>query len=159
MKSIFTVASYISNRYQAEYGARIEEMKLHKMLYLSQRECIVQTDEPLFRETFQGWRLGPVSQAIHEHYANDSLNKNISEADMAEYKTVMDIVFKEFAHKDMWSLSRLTQGEFCWKESRKGVQPHESSSRRISTEDIRVDARRIKERREMLAKMGCLKNE
>ncbi len=35
MEELMNVASYISKRYSVEYGTRIDEMKLHKLLYFS----------------------------------------------------------------------------------------------------------------------------
>lgn len=38
MMGILQVASYIYKRYMDDFGARIDEMKLHKLLYFTQRE-------------------------------------------------------------------------------------------------------------------------
>lgn len=156
MKDLFTVASYIANRYEKEFGERIDEMKLHKLLYFTQREALIQTDEPIFPEELQGWRLGPVAPEIRKPYQEDSFDKNVSDADMAGYMGVMDYVFENYAPKDSWSLSRLSHGEICWKMSRKGIAPSESSTEVIPTENIRLDAKRMQERRTMLAQQGLL---
>ena len=37
-------------RYQKEFGERISEMKLHKLLYFTQRESLIQLGEPMFGE-------------------------------------------------------------------------------------------------------------
>lgn len=42
MIGILQVAAYICHRYFEEFGARIDEMKLHKLLYFTQRECFIQ---------------------------------------------------------------------------------------------------------------------
>ena len=39
---ILQVASYIYQRYMYDFGVRIDEMKLHKLLYFTQRECFIQ---------------------------------------------------------------------------------------------------------------------
>ena len=41
MKDMKTVASYICNRYQREFGEKIDEMKLHKLMYFAQRESLI----------------------------------------------------------------------------------------------------------------------
>lgn len=69
-------------------------------------------------------------------------------------QSVMDKVFEKYAGKDSWSLSRLTHGEFSWKNSRQGVPDGENSDNSMKMDDIRVDADRIRERREMLLKLG-----
>ena len=52
MEKLMDVASYVYNRYQETNGKRIDEMKLHKMLYFAQRESYIQRDEPLFEGGF-----------------------------------------------------------------------------------------------------------
>lgn len=42
MMGILQVASYIYKRYMDDFGVRIDEMKLHKLLYFTQRECLIQ---------------------------------------------------------------------------------------------------------------------
>ena len=156
MKDIMTIASYIVNRHQAERGERIDEMKLHKLLYFTQREALIQTGEPLFDEEFQGWRFGPVAVDIRGAYRDDTFDKSVSDADLGDAKAILDAVFENYAVKDAWSLSRLSHGEICWKKSRKGVAPNESSSNPIPLADIRLDADRIRERRAMLDRYGLL---
>ena len=48
MLDVVKVASYISRRYEQTFGVRIDEMKLHKLLYFVQRETLIQTDQTLF---------------------------------------------------------------------------------------------------------------
>ena len=52
MLDVVKVASYISRRYEQTFGVRIDEMKLHKLLYFVQRETLIQTDEPLLFNDF-----------------------------------------------------------------------------------------------------------
>ena len=156
MKDIMTVASYICNRYQAEQGERIDEMKLHKLLYFAQRESLIQTGDPLFNEDFQGWRFGPVAVDIRKPYREEAFSADVSDETMGEDKAILDYVFENYAQKDSWSLSRLTHGEICWKKSRKGIAPSESSSNPIPLDDIRLDADRMRERRAMLDQYGLL---
>lgn len=150
MTDILTAAAYISNRYEKEFGERIDEMKLHKLLYFAQRECLIQTEQPMFPEQFEGWRMGPVAPMIRKPYKEDSLNKDTSDEDMAEYMPVLDHVFQNYASKDSWSLSRLSHGETSWKISRKGYAPSDNSSVTIPTSDICWDAIRIRDRRAIL---------
>lgn len=155
MKDLMTVASYIAGRYQAEYGERIDEMKLHKMLYFAQRESLITTDQPLFEGEFQGWRFGPVLPALRPAYKADSFFP-VTDEEMGSDKAILDTVFDEYAGSDSWNLSRLTHGEICWKRSRKGIAPNDSSQNVIPLDDIRLDAIRMKERRAMLGQYGLL---
>ena len=154
MEKLMNVASYIYNRYQDTKGERIDEMKLHKMLYFAQRESFIQKNEPLFEEVFYGWKFGPVLKEIRNAYRDNAFYSHIDEDIILRIKSIMDKVFEEYADKDSWSLSRLTHGEIAWKNSRKGVSDGANSDCPIDVEDIRKDAERVRARREGLAKLG-----
>lgn len=153
MVNVLTVAACICGRYQEAYGEKIDEMKLHKMMYFAQRESLIQTGEPLFDATFRGWKYGPVLKEIRRPYQEDAMPP-VTAGEAAAVMPILDTVFADFADKDSFSLSRLTHGEISWRRSRKGVAPAANSDNPIHTDDIRLDAQRIKERRELLAKHG-----
>ena len=153
MKDMMTVAAYIYNRYQREFDEKIDEMKLQKLMYFAQRESLIRTGEPLFEADFYGWRFGPVLKELRTPYKEESFATGITDADMDGAMEVLDEVFKAYAHKDAWSLSRLSHGEICWKRSRKGVSPYDSSDNMIPLDDIRLDAQRMRERREMFGQL------
>ena len=150
MKDMMTVAAYIYNRYQREFEEKIDEMKLQKLMYFAQREGLIRTGEPLFEADFYGWRFGPVLKELRTPYKEESFSPDVTDESLGEDKETLDEVFKVYAPKDSWSLSRLSHGEICWKRSRKGVAPSESSDNMIPLDDIRLDAQRMKERRELL---------
>lgn len=156
MKDVKTVAAYICSRYAAKRGERIDEMKLHKLLYFAQRESLIVHNEPLFEGDFYGWRFGPVLTALRETYRNDAFDPQVDAAALGGDKAIVDAVLEEYADKDSWSLSRLTHGEISWKRSRKGVAPSENSNNRIPLEDIRMDADRLRKRRAELERCGLL---
>ena len=149
MHDMKTAASYLCGRYEEVHGQKIDEMKLHKLMYFAQRESLIRTGEPLFDAEFQGWRFGPVLPALREVYkANDFAP--LEELELGADQAALDAVFDEYAETDSWNLSLLSHGEICWKRSRKGIAPHESSSNPIPLEDIRADADRMQKRRALL---------
>ena len=150
MNDVMTVAAYICDRYQREYDEKIDEMKLHKLMYFAQRESLIRTGEPLFQADFYGWRFGPVLKEIRAPYKEDSFAPGVTNDDLGGDKAILDEIFRDYAPKDAWSLSRLSHGEICWKRSRKGVSPYDSSDNMIPLDDIRLDADRVRERREQL---------
>lgn len=156
MNDLNTVAAYICNSYQAQQGERIDEMRLHKLLYFAQRESLILKNEPLFEGDFYGWRFGPVLTALRVPYQNDAFDKTVTGEELGEDKQIVDSVMAEYADRDSWSLSRLTHGEISWKRSRKGVAPSESSNKLIPLEDIRADADRMRQRRQTLDQYGLL---
>lgn len=150
MENVLNVAAYVCDRYQKEYGKKIDEMKLHKLMYFAQREALIQNDEPLFDATFRGWKYGPVLRELRHPYQEDALPQEIPEDVILHIQPIMDMVFEKYADSPSTSLSRLTHGEISWKKSRKGISPYENSDVEIATDDIRLDAQRIRERRKML---------
>ncbi len=150
MERVLNIASYICQRYFAEYGKRIDEMKLHKLLYFTQRECIIQLGEPMFEETFKAWRYGPVMLQIRQHYKDDDLNRTLSPEARDKYRKVFDRVFSQYASKKSWSLSTLSHGEYSWKQARVGCALYDPCDADMKTSDIQKDAERIRTRRFVL---------
>ena len=149
MHDMKTAASYLCGRYEEIHDQKIDEMKLHKLMYFAQRESLIRTGEPLFDAEFQGWRFGPVLPALREVYKASDFAP-LEELELGEDQAALDAVFDEYAETDSWNLSLLSHGEICWKRSRKGIAPHESSSNPIPLEDIRADADRMQKRRALL---------
>lgn len=154
MENLMSVASYVFNRYQDTMGEKIDEMKLHKLLYFAQRESIIQKNEPLFTEVFYGWKFGPILKEIRSAYRDNTFLSVVDEDIVSRIKGIMDKVFEEYASKDSWSLSRLTHGEISWKNSRKDIPDGANSDNPMSFDDIIKDAERIKQRRIGLANLG-----
>lgn len=70
-EKIINVAQYIYEEYKKMSGSVIDEMKLHKFLYLTQRESLAITGQPLFEEAFEGWKYGPVCREVRSCYTED----------------------------------------------------------------------------------------
>ena len=151
MESLVKIASYINDRYQRDFGCRIDEMKLHKLLYFAQRESLVQLNEPLFAERFEAWKYGPVLVPVRHMYQYDLLHEPLSPEAVQRFTGVFDKIFSQYAVKDSWSLSTLTHGEYSWKQARLGVPEGENCSNEMKIENIKIDAQRIKMRRLMLS--------
>lgn len=60
MEKTLIVAKALYNMYYEQMGVLMDEMKMHKLMYFSQREALMQNNEPLFDGTFYGWKYGPV---------------------------------------------------------------------------------------------------
>lgn len=147
MIDVIKVASYIYKRYQDEMNTKIDEMKLHKLLYFTQRESIIRTGCPMFDAQFAAWKFGPVIVEIRHSYRTESLTVLPSEEEIHPYKDSLDYVFQNYATKDSWTLSMLTHGESCWQNARVGYGQDDHCDVLISTSDIIKDAERMKVRR------------
>ena len=156
MEDLMNVASYIYNRYETENGTRIDEMKLHKLMYFSQRESLIQDIEPLFNGVFYGWKFGPILKEIRLAYKENTFYKTTPRDVVNRIVHILDKVFEEYSKKDSWSLSRLTHGELAWKNSRIGIPDDANSDNPMKLEDIMEDAKRIRERRKKLSAFGLI---
>ena len=151
MIDVVKIASYLSQRYLIEFAEQIGEMKLHKLLYFTQRECIIQTGELLFEDRFEAWCYGPVLVKIRYLFKEGLLTEKMSESERKKYKSIFDMVFLTYAGKGAWSLSSVTHGEYSWQHAREGLSAEASCHQLIDNEDIRKDAERVKLRRSMYA--------
>jgi uncharacterized phage-associated protein len=151
MDDVRKIATYICGLYRGRYGKRIDEMKLHKLLYFSQRESFVINGESLFSATFKAYKYGPVLVDLRPYYKDGRLENKFFGDDISEKaKGVISSVFDIYASKDSWSLSSITHGEYSWRTARRGYAPMQACDVDIATADIAVDAKRIKQRRFLL---------
>ncbi len=146
MEDVRKVASYICDRYQKEFGKRIDEMKLHKLLYFTQRECIAQTGSPMFDATFYAWIYGPVIPSIRGLYKYDRLHELPSQDFIVKYTPIFDMVFHELASTKSVMLSVISHGELSWKRAREGYGKYDESNVPMKMSDIMEDALRYRTR-------------
>lgn len=143
MEHVLDVAAYVCGRFYETTGKRIDEMKLHKLLYLSQREMLSVTDEPLFEESLEGWKYGPVSPLVRGHFDDGAINAKTGEiSDPARY--IVNNVLDEYADIPAVELSAMTHKEVSWINAREGLRPNENGCRALSVDDIRKDAEKVR---------------
>lgn len=145
MEDVLKIASYISQRYEYQFGARIDEMKLQILLYFIQRECMVQTGQPLFAESFSAKDAVLSIPSVHVAYASDALHDKLSAETLKKFQPIFDHVFKSYAAKDMIGLTTLIQSEYSWKKAQE-----DTSTKLVHIGDISKDAERIRNRRFLL---------
>ena len=153
MISVITIARYISRRYLLEKQADIDEMKLHKLLYLAQRESLVQHDTPLFAEGIYAYQYGPVVKEVRSALKRGTALGHLKTDTIPDdAKSVVDVVFDTYSDKNSWSLSRLTHAEYSWCHARRASNSG-GGERLMPVDDIRRDAVRIRARRTMRLSM------
>lgn len=144
---VVKIASYLVKRYFEDMKEQISEMKLHKLLYFTQRESFIQLGEPIFNDKFQAWRYGPVMVQVRDLFKSGQLNLIPPDEELESYRNVFDVVMNEYAPMDTWTLSDMTHAETSWKKARTGLNPSDKCSCEMDTEDIRRDAFRVQLRR------------
>lgn len=143
MNSILSTASYIVRRYKELTGESIDEMKLHKLLYFTQRDSIAINGEPAFSGDFEGWKFGPVSRPVRYAFRNKTLltyDPRVS----ASVEYVASRVILKYGSLESWDLSDLSHDESSWQKARKGIQNGNNGNRIIRQEDIVEDAKKIR---------------
>ena len=143
MEKIINVAQYIFNEYKRVTEEIIDEMKLQKLLYFSQRETFAILNQPLFNEIFEGWKYGPVSREVRTVFTEDGINAQTEDI-KNESKYIINNIIQEYGALASWKLSALTHKETSWLNSRKGLKKEENGNVKIKMEDIREDAKKVR---------------
>lgn len=145
MERIIDVAQYLFERYRTVSGGdTLDEMKLHKLLYLTQRESLAITDSPLFAEKFLGWKYGPVCREVRLRYSPDGMADDDIRPISHEAAYIANSVIAQYGGYEAWKLSELSHRELSWRNARKGLASHQNGNKPLSLEDIRKDAEKVR---------------
>lgn len=133
------------------FGAEIDQLKTLKLLYFAQRESLVRDDSLLFSEPIFAFQHGPVVKEVHRTFQRNGGIPNAMGASITgQVRDILDAVLRTYAAKSSWSLSRLTHAEYSWLAARRRKNAG-GGERLMTLDDMRVDARRIRERRALRA--------
>ncbi len=144
MERAINVAHYICEEYRAISGEPIDEMKLHKLLYLSQRESLALCGKPLFKERFEGWRYGPVCVKVRNNFCQgEMIGADFQTIDETSAYIVKNIIL-QYGALASWKLSQISHSENSWKKAREGLRPDENGNVPLKLEDIRKDAEKVR---------------
>ena len=144
MERIIDVAQYIYEEYKRQSGEVIDEKKLHKLLYLAQRESLAITNEPLFSEVFDGWKYGPVSKEVRTLYTEDGMYYEDRRTLSPEATYIVKNVILQYGGLASWKLSEISHKEISWRNARKNLAAVENGSNPLSLDDIRKDAEKVR---------------
>lgn len=144
METTMCVAKALYNMYYEQCGVHMDEMKMHKLMYFSQRESLMYNSEPLFDGTFYGWKYGPVLKEVRRAYrgVNSVENPfvNVEGLVSESTKKLLKDVLERYGSLSSWKLSSLSHEEFSWKKARKGLEAAEDGDVELSLEAMKVDA-------------------
>lgn len=144
MEKILNVAQYIFDEYKRRTGETIDQMKLHKLLYFSQRETLAILGEPLFNEDIEGWKYGPVSKTVRINFNKNKGIEGQTEDIDSESKYIINNVILEYGALASWRLSQISHSEISWKNSRIGLLDNENGNNIMKLDDIRQDAKKVR---------------
>lgn len=145
MNRIIDVAQYICDRYREITGESLsgDEMKLHKLLYFTQRESFAILGRPAFQGDLEGWKYGPVSRDVRSNFMNGEIMVD-TEIVSDDIQYIVNNVILEYGALASWKLSELSHKEQSWINARKGLAPNEIGNRPLSLDDIREDAKKVR---------------
>lgn len=141
MDQVEHIAAHLYNQYRLLYGQTMDEMKLHKLLYLLQREALNLYHQPIFEESLLGWVYGPVSLEVRSiFYRIEDFSIPVS----LQAKMLIDSVLKQYGNHKSIDLSHLTHQEISWRNSRKSMRKNEIGTKLLKMSDMVKDAQKIK---------------
>ncbi len=145
MEKTIAVAQYIAKKYKEITNEKIDEMKLHKLLYFAQREALAITGEPLFDGSFEGWKYGPVCRKIRSQFdAVDGTFNDVEASISDEAAYILNNVILEYGPFESWKLSQMSHKEVSWINSRKGLEVNDPGCIELRLEDIKEDAKKVR---------------
>lgn len=143
MEKILNVAQFIIDEYQKITKTKIDEMKLHKLLYFAQRESFAITGEPLFAEELEGWKHGPVSREVRCNFDEGEIAcKTDKIFDDAAY-IVRNVIFT-YGALSSWRLRDMSHEDISWINTRSGLSADENGNKVLDLEDIKKDAEKVR---------------
>ena len=140
MEKTMSVAKALYDMYYERNGMCMDEMKMHKLMYFSQRESLMYNSEPLFDGTFYGWKYGPVLKEVRRAYLSGALSLKNYESVSTDTMKLLRSVFERYGNLSSWKLSSLSHEEFSWKKARKGLEASDDGNVELSLDAMRVDA-------------------
>lgn len=140
MEKTMCVAKALYDMYYEQNGVRMDEMKMHKLMYFSQRESLMYNSEPLFDGTFYGWKYGPVLKEVRSAYMSDAFLLKTYESVSVDTMKLLRSVLERYGALSSWKLSSLSHEEFSWKKARKGLEASDDGDVELSLDAMRVDA-------------------
>lgn len=144
MDRILDVAEYIFQKYKSVSKENIDGMKLHKLLYFAQRECLAITGSPMFEEKLLGWKYGPVSTDVRHNLTPDGVIGGDIEKVSDASKYILNNVILEYGALSSWKLSELSHKEISWKNARKGLNESDIGTKPLLLDDIRKDSEKVR---------------
>jgi uncharacterized phage-associated protein len=146
-----TIDSKLLAKYVIDKIGNMPHLKLQKLLYYIDAWHIAVLDRPIIEEKFEAWMHGPVLRTIWNDYKDygvmtlnnlvsikdnekDIIEKSIEQSLTKDQIELMNDVLNEYGDKSAYHLECLTHEATPWLEARKGIEPAEQCSNKISKE-------------------------
>ena len=140
MEKIANVARYICEEYKRISHNDIDDAKLQKLLYFTQRESIAVTGLPMFGENLWCEAARCEIQGVLPDCG--SVNNDIRISDTAKY--IINNVIQEYGSLESWKLSEMLYRETSWQNAHKRLDGDKGDGVPLSLDDIRTDAKKVR---------------
>ena len=118
------IARYVLTLVDVDKGDIISNLKLQKILYYIQGYHLAYFNKPLFKDSIEAWKYGPVVVNVYREYKGydreqlptDNYNFNISNLSQ-EQKNLIINVFNIYNNFSASKLVEMTHDELPWKEA------------------------------------------
>ena len=142
MANTLVVAQYLNYLHKPKHTKDMDQMKMHKMMYFTQRESLMLHRSPLFDGEFEAWRYGPVLTQVRSEYLTGNMFAGYyGELEEAE-KQLVTSVFERYDNYSAWDLSTLSHAEYSWQQARCGLAENEQGHEKLRLSAMNVDATR-----------------
>lgn len=142
MAETMAVAKLFNELHVKKHGYAKDQMKMHKMMYFSQRESLMISNSPLFDEDFEAWKYGPVLVTVRNEYQTGHMFSGKYETLADDERSLVESVFNRYDEYNSWQLSTLSHAERSWLQARKGLADGEAGNRKMSLSAMKADATR-----------------
>lgn len=142
MESTLAVAKALYTMYDDTFHQKMDEMKMHKLMYFTQREALIANNDILFSEDFCGWRYGPVLLSVRNEFHSGSLFSEVAETVSEATRALLKSVIERFGAISSWNLSIMSHEELSWKLSRNGLSATDNGNTHLSINAMKLDAAR-----------------
>lgn len=140
MENVLVVAKTLYQEYFNKFHKKMDEMKMHKLMYFIQRESLMHNNDILFNEDFLGWKFGPVLLSIRNEYKKlypfNDVNGTVSD----NAKKIIASVLTRYGSLSSWKLSTLSHDEFSWKRSRDNLKASDNGNVKLNIIAMKIDA-------------------
>lgn len=142
MESTLAVAKALYTMYDDTFHQKMDEMKMHKLMYFTQRESLIANNDVLFSEDFCGWRYGPVLLSVRNEFRSGSLFSEVADTVSEATIALLRSVLERFGAISSWNLSIMSHEELSWKLSRNGLNATDNGNTHLSINAMKLDAAR-----------------
>lgn len=140
MEKQLAVAKVLNDLYKEEHdGHDMDAFRIQKLMYFLQRESLIKSDEAFFKGQFEGWTYGPVLPYLYKNFRKSNKFENVEDVSEESFAFIKS-VYEMYKDESSLRLNRMSHEEFSWQNARVGLDDGASGNKKISLDEIRVDA-------------------